>query len=100
MVLKVSEEILTKEGYTSSEDLLRDISLLLGLSKVEQYRAECELFQKKYSTTLKEFEASVHKERNKEDFEQEAELEDWEFSWNALKWREQKVKELRGVKSS
>lgn len=98
--MKVSEEILTKEGYTSSEDVLRDVSLLLALSKIEQYRAECELLQKKYGMSVAEFETSVHKEKGEEDFEKEADLEDWEFSWNALRWWEQKVKELQGVKSS
>ncbi|RKY68358.1 MAG: hypothetical protein DRQ24_11845 [Candidatus Latescibacterota bacterium] len=98
--MKVLEEILAREGYASSEDLLRDVSLFLALSRVEQYKAECELFEKKYGMSLKEFERFVHKEKGEEDFEKEEDLEDWEFSRNALEWWGQKVKELQGVKSS
>jgi hypothetical protein len=35
--------------------------------------------------------------KEREDFAEEADAEDWEFSLNALKWWQGKVEELRGA---
>lgn len=44
--MKVKESILAEEGYSSEKNLLRDSYLLQALAKIEQYRAECEFFEK------------------------------------------------------
>jgi len=94
------KEILQKEGYNCPDELLRDWSLITGLSKIEQYKAECEFFKKKYGMNLEELETFLHKEKGKENFEKEEDIEDWEFSVNALRWWEKKVKELENVASA
>ncbi len=91
--MKVKESIL--EGYASEEGLLRDVYLLQALTKIEQYGAECEFFEKKYSVDLKTFERQLHRDKGKENFQKEEDLEDWEFAHNALYWWEKKLKELR-----
>jgi len=93
--MNVVKEILIEEGYSSAESLAKDISVLFALSKAEQYRSECELFEKKYGVSLNEFEKTLHSQKGIEVFEKEEDLEDWEFSANALKWWEEKVKEIR-----
>lgn len=87
-------EVLLKEGYASSNELVRDWTLLIALSKLEQYQAEREFFEKKYNAPFEQVEQQVHQTRNQEDFAQEAELEDWEFAISALKWWQGKVEEL------
>ena len=88
-------EILSKEGYGSADEFARDGVLVLALSRLEQYRAEIEYFEKKYGMTFKEFESSVHVHKGREDFAKEADIEDWEVALNALIWWEVKAKELK-----
>jgi hypothetical protein len=45
-------EVLLREGYGSPHALIKDWVLIVALSKVEQYRAECDFFQKKYGMTM------------------------------------------------
>ncbi len=66
-----------------------------ALTKIEQYRAECEFFENKYGMDLKTLERQLHKDKGKENFEKEEDLEDWEFAKKALNWWEKKLKELR-----
>jgi len=98
--MEVLKEILLKEGFGSPNELLRDWSMITALSKVEQYQAECEYFQKKYGMTLGEFEAFLHGEKGKEDFEKEEDIADWEFSLKALEWWKEKVKDLQSASDS
>ncbi len=87
-------EVLFEEGYDSSEELIRDWTLMMALSRLEQYQAECEFFERKYNMTLEEFEHLAHEQKGQEDFEQEEDIEDWEFSAQALNWWQAKVEEL------
>ena len=95
--MKAFKEILLKEGYSSPDELIKDWSLITALSKIEQYKGECKFFEKKYGMNLEEFENFLHKEKGKEDFEKEEDIEDWEFSLNALRWGGEKVKELKSA---
>jgi hypothetical protein len=79
--MTVLTEVLLEEGYNSTDELVRDWALLVALSRLEQYQAECEFFEKKHNMSL-------------EQFGQEEDIEDWEFSCNALKWWQAKAKEL------
>jgi len=92
--MKAFKEVLFSEGYDSRKALTKDWALLFSLSRVEQYRAECEFFQKKYGMSMKEFEFRLHQEKGYEDFEKEDDIADWQFSFQALKWWEGKVKEI------
>lgn len=91
------EEVLRREGYGSSDDFMRDWALILALSKLDQYRAEIGLFEKKYRMTFEEFESLLHSKKGEEDFHKEEDVEDWEFSLNALNWWEGKIEELRSA---
>lgn len=93
--MKIKESILAEQGYTSDQAMLRDYYLLHALSKVEQYRSECEFFEDRYQMKLHEFEKSLHRTKGNEDFDKENDCEDWEFAYNALKYWKQKVKEIQ-----
>jgi len=95
--MDVLKEILLKEGYVSPHALTKDWALIVALSRVEQYRAECDFFQKKYGLTMEDFESHLHGERGSENFEKEDDINDWEFCLDALKWWKQKVKEIRDL---
>ena len=92
--MATTTKILLEEGYDSSDELIRDWMLMVALAKVEQYQAECEFFTGKYKMTLAAFEKALHQQRGQENFEQEEDLDDWLFAENALKWWQNKVKEL------
>ena len=89
------EEVLLKEGYGSPKELVRDWALMTALSRLEQYRAECEFFERKYGLKFDAFEKILHSKKGREDFEKEADLEDWEFASSAHRWWEKQVKELQ-----
>ena len=93
-------EVLLREGYGSPQTLIKDWALIAALSRVEQYRAECDFFQNKHGMTMEEFESHLHKEKGREDFEKEDDLNDWEFSFNALSWWEQKIREIQDATDS
>jgi len=92
--MEAPEEVLFSEGYDSSKAFITDWALLISLSRVEQYKAECDLFQKKYGMNLEEFEFCLHREKGHEDFEKEEDLADWQFSLQTMKWWQEKVKEI------
>ena len=98
--MNVSKEVLFKEGYGSTDEFIRDWALIMALSKLEQFKAENDFFEKKYKMNLEEFESLLHKEKGKEDFEKEEDTEDWEFSLSALRWWEEKVRELQSATGS
>jgi hypothetical protein len=94
------EEVFLREGYSSQAEAMNDWALFLALSKVEQYRAECEFFERKYAMKLEQFEQSIHVRKGREDFENEDDLDDWEFSNEAVKWWQSKVRDLQNAEST
>ncbi len=90
-------EIVQKIGYDNPQTLLVDWSLMLALAKITQYQAECEFFAHKYRMSYKEFADNLTKQRHYEDFEQEADSEDWEFALQALRWWQVKLESLQNA---
>ena len=95
-----TKQILLEEGYRSTEDVLRGWALLTAMSRVEQYRAECEALQKKHGISLAGFERAAHAIKGQEDFAVEDAIDDWEFAAEALMWWQSKVEELRVAASA
>jgi hypothetical protein len=93
--MEAFEEVLFSDGYESSKLLIRDWALLACLARIEEYRAECELFQKRHGMSMREFESCLHEEKGHEDFKKEDKLANWQFSSNALKWWEEKARNLQ-----
>jgi len=99
-MITATKQILLEEGYRSTDDVLRGWALLTAMSRVEQYRAECEALQKKYGKSLAEFERATHAIKGQEDFAVEEAIDDWEFAVGALIWWQSKVEELRVAASA
>jgi hypothetical protein len=93
--MTVLTDVLRQEGYASAQGVLRDWALMTALSRLDQYRAECEAFETKYHMSLNEVERLAHRQKGTEDFQREEDIEDWEFCASALKWWQAKVQELR-----
>lgn len=93
------KEIFFREGYESYENYIHDSALLISLSKIDQYEAECEFYKEKYEMDIESFETILHKERGKENFDQEEDLEDWEFAIHAVNWWKERADELRAPKT-
>jgi len=98
--MEIKEAILAEKGYLSEKSMLADFYFLNAMAKVEQYRAECEYFEHKYGLPLKKFEKQLHKNKGKEDFQQEDDLQDWEFASTALKLWTKKLKDLQIAKNA
>ena len=96
----VAREILFKEGYTSSESFIRDSALIIALSKIEQYKAECDSYKGKYGMEMEELKAILHKDKGSEDFKKEEDIEDWEFAVQAVRWWQEKADELRASEAT
>jgi hypothetical protein len=89
------EEVLFSDGYESSKVLIRDWALLACLARIEEYRAECEFFQKKHGMSMRESESCLHEEKGHEDFKKEDDLADWQFSLETLEWWEEKARNMQ-----
>ena len=93
----IIKDILLEDGYSSSDDLVKDWSRFVALSRIEQYRAEKEVFEQKHRRALSEFENDIHAQKGIEDFAKEEDLEDWEFACKALMWWEDKLRAIQNV---
>jgi hypothetical protein len=96
----VVEEVLLREGYQSSSDFMREWALILALSRQDQYKAEVDFFEKKYHMKFEEFDSLIHSKKGEEYFQKEEDAEDWEFSLNALRWWDEKIRELGSAQST
>ena len=50
--MEAHEEVLLSKGYDATKAVTRDSALIASLSRVEQFRAECDFFQKKYGMRI------------------------------------------------
>ncbi len=89
-------EILTRAGETEA-GALREHAVLLSLSKLSHYEAECRRFEKKYSDSFEPFHARVRAIQGEEDFEVEDDLIDWEYAHRSREWWACRVEELRNA---
>ncbi len=87
-------EVLEKTGMSESQ-VLREHSVLLGLSKISRYEAECRRFESKYGQSLESFRAQQNAKIGQENFVEEEDLSDWEYSDAALKWWRSALEETR-----
>ena len=94
---KTLGDIIKNEGYSSSDAFVRDAAYLVALSKLEQFRAECQFFEHKYGMALDAFINKLKGSKEREDFEQEEDLEDWRFAAQTAEWWEQKAREIRSA---
>ena len=95
--LDVVKEVLSREGFNSMESFAHEWAYIMSLSKLEQYKAEVEYFEKKYGKAFEEFDSLVHQEKGREDFKKEEDLEDWQFSLDAMKWWQEKLEGLQNA---
>ncbi len=78
--------ILEKSGDVNKEELVKEISLLIALSKRDKYQLECKKFQQKYQMSFENFEKLLHSQKNQENYGKENDLDDWEFAISSRKW--------------
>ncbi len=86
------KELLAKEGI-SEASALREQALLVGLAKSSHFEAEYGKFEKKYGISFQAMKRKLEKQRNKEDFEIENDMLEWEFADSSLRWCREKIKE-------
>ncbi len=89
--------ILEKSGEVDRKNILKEISLLIALSKKDKYKMECQKFEQKYGMNFQSFEKHLHMQKNQEDYQKESDLDDWEFALASLHWWEQRIEELINV---
>ncbi|HEX9974346.1 MAG TPA: hypothetical protein VGD14_19915 [bacterium] len=92
---KTIDLILEKSGdVVNKEEFVKEISLLIALSKRDKYQLECKKFEQKYQTKFDNFENVLHSQKNQEDYSKESDLDDWEFAISSRNWWEQKLSDL------
>ena len=92
---KTIDLILEKSGdVVNKEEFVKEISLLIALSKRDKYQLECKKFEQKYQTKFDNFENVLHSQKNQEDYSKESDLDDWEFAISSRNWWEQKLLDL------
>ena len=89
---KVIADILDREGYTSSQDFIKDMTLWLALARKEQYKAECWSFEVQYGMPTNKFEQLPY--AKKIELVSEDDIKDWEFAASSLRWWEEKLEQL------
>ncbi|MBE3573563.1 MAG: hypothetical protein IMW95_11565 [Moorella humiferrea] len=75
--------VLRNMGFADEREALKEQALLLILSKINRYRAECSYYEKKYGMTFEKFAAELDQD-NGEDFAREDDLLDWRFAKETL----------------
>lgn len=91
------DSILSQSIGINREEALKDMSLLIAISKRDRYAMECHRFEQKYKMKFKVFEESLRKATNEEDYQKENDLDDWEFALSSQNWWQQKIEELKYV---
>ena len=86
------KELLAKEGM-SEKEALRDQAMLVGMSKVSHFEAECRGFEKKYGFAFSEMKSQLEAQNNKEDFAVEDDAIEWDFADTSLKWWRERINE-------
>ena len=86
-------EILSKAGESETE-ALQEHAMLLCMSKISRFEAECGQFQAKYGKPFETFRNQLHNVREEEDFEVEDDLMDWEYAHSALAWWRERIEEV------
>jgi len=89
--------ILNRSGDVNREEMLKEISLLIVLSKRDKYQIESRKFEQKYGVDFLAFERILHSRKNHEDYQKESDLDDWEFALSSIKWWEKKIEEILNV---
>jgi len=87
-------EILRQVG-TPQAAVLKEHVTLLALSKLSRYEAECSLFEAKYQEPLSSFRQRLQSMTDKEDFEADDDLADWDFAERAVHWWRETLAALR-----
>lgn len=91
------DSILEKSMGITRQDALKEVSLLIALSKRDKYEMECQKFKRKYKLNFSELERKIHSKKNHEIYEIENDLDDWEFARSSSKWWNQRIEELLDV---
>jgi len=78
-------EVLSEGGYASEIEAMRDLSLTIALSKLNDYERECQRFRHKYGRSFEQMQQHIQDQKGQEDFQVEDDLLDWEFAWRSLK---------------
>jgi len=80
--------------HINPKTALKEYLMMEMLSKKEKYLLEIKRFEKKYNSSFSKFEKEIHS-KNKENFDIEDDLMDWEFAVESLKTLENNLLKLR-----
>lgn len=95
---KTIDLIIEKSGDAENkEELVKEISLLIALSKRDRYKLENDKFEQKYQMSIDNFEKMLHSQKNHEEYDKENDLDDWEFAIASQNWWEKGIEELLDV---
>ena len=78
----INSDIILSQLQLSKENLLNEISLLLGKQQLAEYRMETEYFEKKYQQTFAQFDKNFQNQTA--NYEMENDWLSWKFASESL----------------
>ena len=85
------------EISSSPITILKNHALHQICSKLQKYELEDSLFQKKYKCQYNEFNNTINRMQNEENFQWEDDLMDWQFAHENLIFWKQKLNTLNSI---
>ena len=80
----INSETILAQLQISKENLLNEVSLLLGKKQLAEYRMETEYFEKKYQQTFAEFNQAFQTQTA--NYEMENDWLNWKFASESLNY--------------
>ncbi|MBC8179840.1 hypothetical protein H8E88_01835 [candidate division KSB1 bacterium] len=82
------------EMQMSPEYILKGYAISAIYSKIDKYKSESNLFERKYKCDYHQFKNRIEAMENKENFKWEDDLMDWQFAVENINYWQFKLKEI------
>lgn len=85
---------LYSEMHISPENILRGYAISTIYSKIDKYKSESNLLERKYKCAYQQFKNRVETMENEENFQWEDDLMDWQFAVENINYWQNKLEEI------
>jgi hypothetical protein len=83
------------EMNISPDNILQEYALSKIYAKIDKYKAEISLFEKKYDCSYSDFKAKLKKMKNEEVFQWDDDVNDWQFAHENIIYWQDKLAEMK-----
>jgi len=83
--------------HISPENILRGYANSTIYSKIDKYKSEVNLFERKYKCAYNQFKTKIEAMEGEENFQWEDDLMDWQFAVENIYYWQNKLKDIEAV---